>query len=162
MCSPSTNYGSADNRKSPACCLLWPSPKRSLASRVKLVNILLKIVCPPKLHSMIRSFHDDMKGTTQYEGSMSERYETRLRPCVLEPTLIGIFCLLLKHAFGTSSEWVYLQTRSDGRLFNHARLRAKTKVHETLTRDMLFADEAAVTLQTEQQLQCLMDRFSQS
>ena len=72
--------------------------------------------------------------------------------CVLAPTLFGIFfSLLLKHAFGTSTEGVYLHTRSDGQLFNLARLR-----------DMLFADDAAVTSHTEQQLQCLMDRFSQA
>ena len=38
------------------------------------------------LYSMIRSFHDDMKATIQYEGSISEpfnirRCEARLRPC---------------------------------------------------------------------------------
>ena len=57
---------------------------------------------------------------------------------------------------------MYLHTRSDGQLFNLARLRAKTKVRVTLIRDMLFADDAAVTSHTEQQLQCPMDRFSQA
>ncbi|KAL8604133.1 hypothetical protein ACOMHN_047345 [Nucella lapillus] len=56
----------------------------------------------------------------------------------------------------------YLHTRADGRLLNLARLRAKTTVRETLIRDMLFADDAAVMSHTEQQLQCLMDRFSQA
>ena len=32
----------------------------------------------------------------------------------------------------------------------------------TLSREVLFADDAAVTSHTEQQLQCLMDRFSQA
>ena len=83
--------------------------------------------------------------------------------CVLAPTLFSIFfSLLLKHAFGTSTKGVYLHTRSDGQLFNLARLGAKTKVRVTLIRDMLFADDAAVTSHTEQQLQCLMDRFSQA
>lgn len=57
---------------------------------------------------------------------------------------------------------MYLHTRSDGQLFNLDRLRAKTKVRVTLIRDMLFADDGAVTSITEQQLQCLMDRFSQA
>ena len=57
---------------------------------------------------------------------------------------------------------MYQHTRTDGRLFSLSRLRAKTKVRETLIRDMLFADDAAVTSHTEQQLQCLMDRFSQA
>ena len=51
----------------------------------------------------------------------------------------------MKHAFGASTVGVHLHTRSDGQLFNPARLRAKTKVREALIRDMLFADDAAVT-----------------
>ena len=81
--------------------------------------------------------------------------------CVLATTLFGIFfSFLLKHAFGTSTEGVYVHTRSDGKLYNIARLRAKTKVHETTIRDMLFADDAAVTAHTEYDLQQLMNRFS--
>ena len=34
-----------------------------LVSGNRLFNILLKLGCPPKLHSMIRSFHDGMKAT---------------------------------------------------------------------------------------------------
>ena len=45
---------------------------------------------------------------------------------------------------------------------NLGRLRAKTKVHEALFRDMLFVDNATVTTHTQQELQALMDRFSQA
>ena len=83
-----------------------------------------------------------------------------LCPCV--HPLRRLLSPLLKHVFGTSTEGVYLHTRSDGQLFNLDRLRAKTKVRVTLIRDMLFADDGAVTSITEQQLQCLMDRFSQA
>ena len=53
-----------------------------------------------------------------------------------------------------------MHTRSDGKLYNIARLRAKTKDRRTTIRDMLFADDAAVTAHTEYDLQQLMDRFS--
>ena len=46
--------------------------------------------------------------------------------------------------------------------FNIARLRFKTKVRQALICDMLFADDGAVTANSVQQLQCLMDRFSQA
>ena len=49
-----------------------------------------------------------------------------------------------------------------GRLFNLARLTAKTKVREVLIRDMLFADDAAVATHTQQEFLSLMDRFSQA
>jgi len=69
--------------------------------------------------------------------------------------------MLLKHAFGMLREGIYLRTRSDGRLFNLARLRAKIKVREALIRDMLFAYDAAVATHTQRELQSLMDHFSQ-
>ena len=107
-----------------------------------------------------------MKATIQYEGSMSDSFDIKSgvkQGCALAPTLFGIFfALLLKQAFGTATAEVYLRTTSDGRLFNLVRLKAKTKVHEITIRDMLFADAAAVTSHTEQELQHLMDRFSQA
>ena len=82
---------------------------------------------------------------------------------MLAPTLFGIFfAVMLKHAFGTSTEGVSLHTRSDGRLFNLSRLKAKTKVRKALIRDMLFADDAALAAHTEQELQSLMDNFSRA
>ncbi|KAL6458375.1 hypothetical protein MHYP_G00336050 [Metynnis hypsauchen] len=96
-----------------------------LVSRDGLFNILLKIKCPRKLYSMIRSFHDGMKATIQHEGSMSEPFDVKSgvkQGCILAPTLFNIFSLLLKHAFGNSTEGVYMHTRSDGRLFNTTRL----------------------------------------
>ena len=64
------------------------------------------------------------------------------------------------HAFGTTTEGIYLRTRSDGRLFNVARLRSETKVRKVLIRDMLFADDAAVATRTHEELQLLIDSFS--
>ena len=83
--------------------------------------------------------------------------------CVLAPTLFGIFfALLLRHAFGIAQEGIYLQTRSDGGLFNLAHLKARTKVCKALIRDMLFAGDAAVMTHTQRELQLLMDHFSQA
>ena len=127
-----------------------------LVSREGLFRILLKIGCPPKLQSMIESFHTDMKGAVQFNGSTSEPFSILSgvkQGCVLAPTLFGIFfALLLKHAFGSTTEGIYLRTRSDGRLFNLARLRAKTKVRKVLIRNMLFADDAAVATHTQREL----------
>ena len=40
-----------------------------LVSRDGLLDLLLKIGCPPKLFSVIRSFHTDTKATVQFDGS---------------------------------------------------------------------------------------------
>eukprot|EP00105_Crassostrea_gigas_P021162 XP_011440210.1 PREDICTED: uncharacterized protein LOC105337258 [Crassostrea gigas] len=41
-------------------------------SRNKLFKVLPKIGCPPKLLSLVTSFHVDIKGTVQFNGSSSE------------------------------------------------------------------------------------------
>ncbi|GAA6101903.1 uncharacterized protein LOC116952123 [Tachysurus ichikawai] len=72
----------------------------------------------------------------------------------------GLFRLLEKYAFKDCSEDVYIHTRTDGKLFNIARLRAKTKVTEVLICELLFADDAALTSHTEDGLQKLVCRLS--
>ena len=85
-----------------------------LVSRDGLFKVLPKIGCPLKLQSMFASFHTDTKGTVQFNGSSSEPFEIRSsvkQGCVLAPTLFGIFFgLLLKHAFDTATEGIYIRT----------------------------------------------------
>ena len=135
-----------------------------LVSRDGLFKILTKIGCPPKLKSLIESFHKNMRGTVQHDGNVSKPFRILngvKQGCVLAPTLFGIFfSLLLKQAFGTAEEGIYLHTRTDGKLFNPSRLKAKTKVKKTVIRDMLFADDAAIAAHSPSQLQSLMDRFA--
>ena len=75
-------------------------------SRDGLFQILPKIGCPPKLQSMIESFHTNMEGTGQFNGSSSRPFDIRSgvkQGCVQAPMLFGIFfALLLRHAFGTA------------------------------------------------------------
>ena len=137
-----------------------------LVSRDGLFKALHKTGCPPRLHSLMESFHSNMKGTVQFNGNLSEPFNMYSRVkqgCVFAPTLFGIFfALLLRHAFGTAQEGIYLQTRSDGNLFNLACLKGRTKVREALIRDMLFADDGTVVTHTQRELQLLMDHFSQA
>ena len=136
----------------------------NLVSRDGLFKILPKIGCPPKLFSIIRSFHEDMKVTVVFDGSTSAAFNIRSgvkQGCVLAPTLFEIFfAMMLKHAFGSAAEVIYLRTRTDRKLFNLSRLRAKTKVQMLCMRDFLFADDAAVTAHSAEDLQQLMTRFS--
>ena len=135
-----------------------------LVSRSGLFTLLHRIGCPPKLLRMITSFHKEMKGTIQYDGSSLDPFPIKSgikQGCVLVLTLFGIlFSLLLRHAFSESEEGIYLHTRSDGSLFNLARPRAKTKVRKVLVREMLFADDAAITAHTETALQELINCFA--
>ena len=102
----------------------------------------------------------------QINVSFSEIFEIRSgvkQGCVLAPMLFGtFFSLLLKHVLDTTTEGIYFRTCSDDSLFNLARLRAKTKVCKDLIRDMLFANDAALATHTQEELQSLMDCFSQA
>lgn len=135
-----------------------------LVSRDGLFKILPLIGCPPKLLSIIRSFHDGMRSTVQVNGGMSSEFGVRSgvkQGCVLAPTLFGIFfSLLLKHAFKNTTDGICLHSRSDSGLFNIARLRSRTKTRTVRIRDMLFADDAAIASHQEDGLQRLMDRFA--
>ena len=135
-----------------------------LVSRSGIFSLLRKIGCPPHLLAVIRSFHEDMRSTVCYNGATSEAFPVSSgvkQGCVLAPTLFGIFfSMLLQHAFNDCSEGVYIHTRADGNLYNIARLRAKTKVAKVLIRELLFADDAALTSHSEGGLQQLVTCFS--
>ena len=137
-----------------------------LVSRDGLFKILPKIGCPPRFLSINRSFQEDVKGTAVFDGSTSDPFNIRSgvkQGCVLAPTLFGIFfAILLKQAFGDATEGIYLRTRSDGKLFNLSRLRAKSKVQMKCLRDFLFADDATITAHSAEDVQELMNCFSKA
>ena len=51
----------------------------------------------------------------------------------------------------------YYVLELDGKLFNPARLRAKTKVRRVMQRNLLFSDDVAVVAKSEDKLQTLLD-----
>lgn len=55
---------------------------------------------------------------------------------------------------------VHLHIRSNDKLFNLTCLRAKTKVYTVLIREMLFADDAALTTHAKHDLQMLISQFN--
>ena len=72
--------------------------------------------------------------------------------CLLSLTLFGIFSsLLLSYAFDSSQS--VPPYSPDGKLFNVAHLRTKTKVKTALVRDLLFADDTAFATHFEAALQ---------
>lgn len=76
------------------------------------VHTLAEDRISPKLLRMITSFHEDMKGTVQYEDLSSDPFPIK-RGCVLSLTLFDILLsLLLRYAFSQSEEGVYLHARS--------------------------------------------------
>ena len=135
----------------------------NLVSRSGLFKILQKIGCRPKLLAIITSFHQDMQTTVCFDGATSNGFPVSSgvkQGCVLAPTLFGIvFSMLLQYAFVDCTERVYIRMRSDGKLFNIARLCAKTKAYVVLIRELLFADDTALTSHSGEGLQHLVDKL---
>ena len=137
-----------------------------LVSKRGLLKILKLIGCHPRLLNILASFHEDTHNIVSFNGTTSEAFPVSSdvkQGCVLALTLFGIFfSLLLQYAFSDCDDGVYLHTRTDGKLFNITRLRAKTKVRCILIRERLFADDAGLVSHSVRltHLQRLVDRFA--
>ncbi|XP_078593825.1 uncharacterized protein LOC144871797 [Branchiostoma floridae x Branchiostoma japonicum] len=133
-------------------------------NRKGLWKILKKFGCPDKLTALIASFHEGMQARVQENGDASDPFQVCngvKQGCVLAPTLFSIlFAAMLLDAFSSCDRGVYIQFRTDGKLFNLRRLQAKTKVFEAVLREFLFADDCALGAHSHDDLQHIMDRFA--
>ncbi|KAI8517538.1 hypothetical protein Bbelb_035550 [Branchiostoma belcheri] len=132
-------------------------------SREGLYLVLHKIGCPPKLLAIIKAFHEGMSACVDFDGDLSDSFSVNCgvkQGCVLAPTLFGIFLSTLLRIAFPNPEGIAVTTRSDGKLFNLARLRARTKTLTVLLRELMFADDAALCSHSEVELQGMCDSFS--
>ena len=133
-------------------------------NREGLWKILRKFGCPEKMISLIASFHNGMQARVQENGETSDSFPVKngvKQGCVLAPTLFSIlFAAMLLDAFRDFDRGVYIQFRTDGKLFNLRRLQAKTKIYEALLREFLFADDCALAAHCHEDIQCIADRFA--
>ena len=81
--------------------------------------------------------------------------------CVLAPTLFSIFLsAILDEAFRDMGNGFYIHSRQSGDLFNVAHFRAKTKTTRILMRELLFADDSALIAHSAEEMQEIVDAFS--
>ena len=75
--------------------------------------------------------------------------------------LFSIFLsAMLIEAFRGMGEGVYIQTRQSADLFNVAHFRAKTKTTQILVRELLYADDSALVAHSAEEIQRIVDAFS--
>ena len=108
-------------------------------------------------------FHDGSGGKVAVGSKKSERFNITYgtkQECVLAPTLFSLFLtvVLLKMS-SEIDDGVFITTRSDGKLFNLARLRAKTKTRNELVTELLLADDTALIQHDETQMQRMIIVF---
>jgi Reverse transcriptase (RNA-dependent DNA polymerase)/Endonuclease/Exonuclease/phosphatase family len=133
-------------------------------NRSAMYTILSKLGCPEKFVKMIRLLHDGMMASVLDQGDKSDPFSINngvKQGCVLAPTLFSIvFSVLLRVAFKDSDEGVLIKYRYDGGAFNIRRLKTSSKTLQTLLRDFLYADDAALADTSLAGVQRLTDRFA--
>ena len=80
--------------------------------------------------------------------------------CTLAPTLFTLLLtIVLTILHKQINEGVYIRSRSDGKLFNLARLRARTKARTELTTVLLYADDTALIAHDSTKMQQVINVF---
>ena len=83
--------------------------------------------------------------------------------CVLAPALFTLFlAALLSTVSGHLSAGVFIRTKSDGKVFQLARLKTSTKTRELCIRELLFADDAAIVAHTLEDTRQICKQFEQA
>ena len=132
--------------------------------RTGLWQLLRQYGCPDKFTTMIEALHTGMMANVSVGGEVSESFSVTngvKQGCVLAPTLFSIFLsAMLDEAFRDMGGGIYIQSRQSADLFNVAHFRAKTKTTRILMRELLFADDSALVAHSAEEMQKIVDAFS--
>lgn len=133
-------------------------------NRKALWDVLLKLGCTQKFTNLVKSLHDGMQARINFNGCLSDPIPVEngvKQGDVLAPTLFAIYFAAVFHiAFKDNENGIYIRYRTDGKLFNIRRFLSSTKVLTVLIRDLLYADDCDLATHTEEDLQTLMNCFS--
>ena len=135
-----------------------------MVDRQILWKVLQRYGCPQIFLEIIKQFHEGMRATVVAGGKESEPFDVTngvRQGCVLAPALFSLFLTaVLRTAALEAAEGVSLVSRSTGKLFNLARLRARTKTLHVCIRELLYADDAALVAMSMEDLQQMVHQFS--
>ena len=132
--------------------------------RTALWQLLKKYGCTEKFTTIIEALHTGMTANVSVGGEVSESFRVAngvKQGCVLAPHALSIFLsAMLDDAFRDMGDGVYILSRQSADLFNVAHFRAKTKTTPILMRELLFAYDSALVAHSAEEMQKLVDAFS--
>ena len=117
--------------------------------RTGLWQLLRKYGCPEKFTTMTEALHTGIMANVSVGGGslgIVQCYKWGQARLCTGPTLFSIFLsAMLDQALRDMGDGVYIQSRQSADLFNVAHFKAKTKTTWRVMRELLFADDCAVT-----------------
>ena len=130
------------------------------------MSVAEEVWLPREFPTVIEALHTGVMASVSVGGEVSESFSVTnvvKQGCVLAPTLFSIFLsAMLDEAFGDmgGGGGVYIQSRQSADLFNVAHFIAKTKITRILIRELLFADDSALVAHSAEEMQKIVDAFS--
>jgi hypothetical protein len=129
-----------------------------------LWKILAKRGVPPKLLQLIKSIHEDVQASVRVNGELLEPFQLEnglKQGSIFAPLLFNIFfgTIIFEIDRRLEGKGIKLQFRVGSKVFNLAQLKAKTLVTHMTIWTCLFADDAAVFANSEEELQQIMRVF---
>ena len=118
--------------------------------RTGLWQLLRKYGCPEKFTTMIEALHTGMMANVSVGGEVSESFSVTNG---VKQGCAGPHAVLM-------GDGAYIQSRQSADLFNVAHFRAKTKTTRILMRELLFADDSALVAHSAEEMQNIVDAFS--
>ena len=132
--------------------------------RGTLWKVLETYGCPNDLVNLIREFHDGLTGSVSIGGEASESFKIGhgvKQGCVLAPTLFALYLTAVLETMSIDLlSGLYIRTRTDGKLYNLARLKSCRLTREECIRELLYADDSALLSNNLSEIQEIVDRFS--
>ena len=124
-------------------------------------NPLWVIMKKNVMSPILKCLHRDMTVSMLVHNELTSKipYNNGYKQgCIIAPTLFAIFAAaMFMHAFSDSPSGVSIRFRSNGSLFNLARLRSQSKCMTTLLHEFQCADDCALIADPEEALQDSID-----
>ena len=131
--------------------------------RTGLWQLLRKYGCPEKFTIMIEALHTGMMANVSVGGEVSQLFSVThevMQGFVLAPTPLSIFLsTMLDEAFRYMGDGVYMQSRALTYSTSHTSER-RPRLIRILMRELLFADESALVGHSAEEMQKIVDAFS--